>query len=103
MPARMSAGAHVGGKFVSERTARDADDLKPLGEKVRLIEMIERRQKLALGEVAGGAKDDEDAGVGDTLSALGELREILRPHCHLHGGHSRNTSSEEKQALALSY
>ena len=29
--------------------------------------MIERGQELALGEVAGGAEDDDDAGLGGAL------------------------------------
>ncbi len=83
------AGAHVGGKFVAERAARDADDGELLGQKVRLPEMKERRQQLALGEVAGGAKDDEDGRIGNPLIALGELRKILGAHSHLHSGHLR--------------
>ena len=66
------------------------------GQKVGLKEMKERRQQLALGKVAGGAEDDENAGIGDALSALGDLRKILGAHSHLHGGHGCLTSGGEK-------
>ena len=83
------AGAHVGCKFIAERAARDADDGELPGQKARLPEMKERRQQLALGEVAGGAKDDDDGRIGDPFIALGELRKILGAHSHLHSGHLR--------------
>jgi len=97
------AGAHVCGEFVSERAARDTDDGELLRQKIALPEMKERRQELAFGEVAGGAKNNQDPWVGNPLSAFGELREILGAHCHLHSGHGRKTSGVGRQSLALSH
>ena len=69
---------HVGGEVVAERAAGDADDGEFFGKKAGLVEVIERGQELALGEVAGGAEDDDDAGVGDALALLGVSACALR-------------------------
>ena len=47
IPARMSAY-----ELIAQRAARHADNGKLAGQKVGLKEMKERRQQLALGEVA---------------------------------------------------
>ena len=65
--------AHVRGEFVAERAARHADDGELFGQQVGLKEVKERREQLALGEIARCAKDDENAGVGDALGAPGNL------------------------------
>ena len=41
--------------------ARNADDGETLGEQPAEGERIQRREELPLGQVAGGAEDDEDA------------------------------------------
>ncbi len=78
---------HVGGEGLFERTAGDADDGELLGKKAGLLEVIERGQELALGEVAGGAEDDDDAGVGHALGLLRGWRVKCRRFdfwdCHL--------------------
>ena len=61
------ASAHVGGELIAQRAARHADDGELFGQQVRLEEMKERGQQLALGQVARGAEDDENAGVGNAL------------------------------------
>ncbi len=43
---------HVGSELIAQRAARHADDGEFFGQQVGLEEVIERRQQLALGEVA---------------------------------------------------
>ncbi len=62
---------HVGGEAVFERTAGDADYGEILRQETRLLKVIERGQELALGEVAGCAEDDHDAGVRGALCLRG--------------------------------
>ena len=65
---------HVGGEGVLQRAAGYADDGDLFGQQAGLVEVIERGQELALGEVAGGAEDDHDAGVGGALGLRGRGR-----------------------------
>src|SRR3954471_23342911 len=58
---------HVWRKAVFERTASDAYDSDPFGQEAGLVEVIERGQELALGEIAGSSEDDDDAGIGRAL------------------------------------
>ena len=88
--------AHVGGELIAQRAARHADDGELFGQQVGLAEVKERGQQLALGEVARGAKDDENAGVGNALDALGDLGKILGAHSHLHGRHGWFTSNGDQ-------
>ena len=96
------AFAHVGGKFIAQRAARHADDGELFGQQIGLKEMKERGEQLALGEVAGGAEDDENAGLGDALAAFGNLGKILGAHGHLHGGHGWIHLRRWKKLLARS-
>ena len=53
--------------------ARDADQVEALGQRALVGEVVERRQQLALGEVAGGPEDHERRRVDrEALEALGE-------------------------------
>ena len=58
---------HVRGEGLLERPAGDADDREVLRQQPGLLQVIERGQELALGEVAGRAEDDDDAGIGGAL------------------------------------
>ena len=58
---------HIRGEAGFKRAAGDADDGEVLGQKIGLLQVIERGQEFALGQVAGGAEDDDDAGLGLTL------------------------------------
>src|SRR5580704_14633017 len=79
--------AHVGSELITEWAARHADDGEPLGKKIRLKEVKQRREQLALGEVARCAKDDENAWLGNALSGCWDLGKIFGAHSHLHGRH----------------
>ncbi len=52
--------------------------------------MKERRKQLALGKVAGGAEDDENARVRNALATLGQLGNVFGADCHLHRCHGLN-------------
>ena len=56
--------------LVGEHRARVADDREPLGEHPLQVEVEERGQQLALGQVAGGAEDD------DRLRCRGPARHV---------------------------
>ncbi len=62
MPSFMSAA-----KLSSSGRRATPTTAKFFGQQAGLLEVIERGQELALGEVAGGAEDDDDAGVGSAL------------------------------------
>ena len=54
-----------------------ADDGKALGEEAEATEVEEGGDELALGQVAGGAEDDEDAGRSG-LAVVGGIRRFVR-------------------------
>ncbi len=81
------AGAHVCRELVAQGPARYADDGELLGQQVGLAQVKQRGQQLALGQIAGGAKDHQDPRIGNPLRTLGDLRKILRPHICLNGCH----------------
>jgi hypothetical protein len=95
------AGAHVGGEFIAEGAAGYADDGEFFGQEAVLLEMKERGQQLALGQVAGGAEDHDDGGLGDAFAlAGGNFGEIFRTDGHLRCGHG---FCLVKQLLAASF
>ncbi len=62
---------HVSGKGRGEIATRYANDSELFRQQALLLEVIERRQQLALGEVAGGAEDDHDTRFGYALIFFG--------------------------------
>ena len=94
------AFAHVLGEFVAERAAGYADDGELLGQEAGLKKVIERGEKLALGQVARSAEDDENTGLRDALRSPGNLGEVFRSDFHLNGGHLWITSSGGKSAFS---
>ena len=59
--------------------ARDADQVEALGQRALVREVVDRRQQLALREVAGAAEDDERRRVDrQPLEPLDE-RVLARP------------------------
>ena len=81
------AGAHVGGELIAEGAAGYADDGKLFGQQADLLEVEERGEELALGEIAGSAKDDHDARVGDSLGTVGDLGKVFGADTHFYGCH----------------
>ena len=67
------AFAHVGRKLVAQRPPRHADNGKVLWQQVVLLEMKERGQQLALGQIAGSAKDHQDARIRECARRSSEL------------------------------
>jgi hypothetical protein len=61
---------HIFGKGLLERPPGDADNREVLREKPGLLQVIERGQQLAFGEIARCAEDDNDAGVRRALRLL---------------------------------
>src|SRR5581483_10604796 len=90
------AFAHVCGELVAQRPPRHAHNGKLLGQQVGLAQVEERRQQLALGQVAGGAEDHQNSRLRNSLSTLGHLRKILRPYLHRYRRHDflLNSSSQ---------
>ena len=66
MPSFMSAA-----KVCSSGRRATPTTAKSFGQKPGLLQVIERGQQLALGEIAGGAEDDDDARVRRALGLLG--------------------------------
>ena len=60
----------VGGRF----RPRDADQGKLLRQHFAARKIIKRRHHEALGQIAGGAKDDQRAGIGRSSLVLGWAR-----------------------------
>ena len=58
-PRRHGLAGQVAEFVVGEPAAGDADDARPVGHLPGGVAVVERRQQLAAGEVAGGAEDDE--------------------------------------------
>ena len=75
---------HVGREGLGEVTPGDADDGELFGEQVLLLEVEEGGEQFALGEVARGAEEDDDAGVRDALAGGGcfGLRESVGRGAH---------------------
>ena len=67
------AFAHVGRKFIAQRAARHPDDGECCGQQAGLLQVEERRQQFALGQVARGAEDHHDSRFGNPLLAFGNL------------------------------
>ncbi len=78
---------HVGRKLVTQRPPRNAHDCELRGQQVRLAQMKQGRQKLALGQVAGGAEDYQNPRIGNPLLPLWDLGKILGPHACLYRRH----------------
>jgi hypothetical protein len=55
----------------------EADDREAAGEKLVAGEVVEGWNELAVGEVAGGAEDDDDAGFGSPAEAKAFPERIL--------------------------
>ena len=55
---------HVGRKGFYEVATGYADDSHLVRQETFLLEVVKGRQELALGEIAGGSEDDDDAWVG---------------------------------------
>ena len=79
--------AHVGRELIAQRPPRHADNGKLLRQQPILLEVEERRQQLALGQVARGAKDDHDDRIGNSFTAARNLGKILRLNLHLNRRH----------------
>ena len=72
-------GNRLAGEFavvvVGQLGARRADDARRLGELAGALALVERRQQLALGKVAGAAEDDEvERFDGDDLAGHATFR-----------------------------
>ena len=61
--------AHVSRKLIAQRTPRYAHNGEMLGQQIRLAQVKQRRQQLALGQIAGGAKDHQNPRIGNPLPA----------------------------------
>jgi hypothetical protein len=81
------AVAHVGGELIAEGRRATPTMANSLGSRP-ILEVKERRQQLALGEVAGGAEDDDDGGFGMRSLAGGTLERSSGLCCHLCCGHA---------------
>src|SRR6202044_2199017 len=79
--------AHVSGKLVAQGSPRYADDGELVGQEIVLAQMEERRQQLALGQIAGSAKDHQNPRFRNSFPAVRNLGKILRPYTHLHRRH----------------
>ncbi len=89
---------HIFGEAVGEIAAGDADDAKLFGEQAGLLQMKERGEQLALGQIAGGAEDDSDAGFGDVLLDLGRgLPDILGRDSDFGGCHRCAPFGDERR------
>jgi hypothetical protein len=62
---------HIGNEGRREVAPGYADDGEVLGQQASLIEVVERRQQLPFGEIAGCAEDNNDAGFGGAFAPLG--------------------------------
>ena len=76
------------GELVAQGAARDADDGELVRQQPVLLEVEERGQQLALGQVARRAEDGHDDRVGNSLSAVRNLGKILGAYFHLNGCHA---------------
>uniref|UniRef100_E6PY25 Uncharacterized protein n=1 Tax=mine drainage metagenome TaxID=410659 RepID=E6PY25_9ZZZZ len=88
-----NALAHVSGKLIPQRTTRNADDGELPGQQIHLFEVKERGEQLALGEVAGSAKDDQNRRLGDALLCRRHLGQVLRVNLYLRRSHACFLSS----------
>src|ERR1035437_1979592 len=82
------AFAHVLGELIAQRPARHTHDRKLFWKQAGLLEVKERRQQFALGQIARGPKDHHDPRSGNLLSAFRDLRKILWTYLHLHCFHN---------------
>ncbi len=63
---------HIRSEALLKRPPGNAHDREVFGQQPRLLQVIERRQKLPLGKVARGSEDHDDAGVGRTFRLLSD-------------------------------
>jgi len=79
--------AHVLCELIAQRPPRHAHHGELLRQQAVLLQVKERRQQLALGQVARRAKDGNDHRVGNALVTLRDLGKIRGIHLHLNRGH----------------
>ena len=87
--AGLDAFLHVGGKRLLQRTPRHPDDREVLRQIARLLQVVQRRQQLALGQVARRAEDHHHARVGAALRMLARLQLLGRDR-HLRRRHKKS-------------
>jgi hypothetical protein len=85
-----NAFAHVFFKLSLQRPPGYANHRKFLRQQVRLLEMEESGQELALGQVAGSAEDDHDGWLWNPLGTLRRFQVFSRKlhFCGCHGTRS---------------
>jgi hypothetical protein len=68
-------------------SARDADELEVLGQRALVGEVVERREQLAVRQIAGGAEDDDCRGIDrQALETFGQ-RIVRRDVVERRGAH----------------
>ena len=95
------ARAHIRRKLIAQRPTRHAHNGKLLRQQPRLLQVKERREQLAFGQVARSAKDHHDPRLGNPLVALRDLGKILRADSHLDRRHRCLTSNRSSAANLL--
>src|SRR5271156_6114228 len=81
-----NAVTHVFFKLALQGPPRYAYNRKLPRQQARLLEVKERGQELALGQVAGGAEDDHDRWLGNSLGTLRRFQ-VFRGKLHFCGCH----------------
>ena len=78
--------AHVVNELVLQWTPGDANDGKLCRQQAGLFQVIERRQQFPLGQVARGAKDDNNTWLRHPLGNMGRLQ-FFRRNCYFRRDH----------------